>query len=99
MGLPLGLTLTDYRGSSFAPVREVERSSVEEAGVVLPHADQVERSSAEEAGVGLPGNQQVEAADCRSYHSIKLKDGGGLCSTLDWKLPPPEAWPDRLSSV
>lgn len=57
MGLPLGLTLTDYRGSSFAPAKEVERSSAEEAGVVLPHADQVERSSAEEAGVGLPGNQ------------------------------------------
>ena len=99
MGLPLGLTLTDYRGSSFAPAKEVERSSAEEAGVVLPHADQVERSSAEEAGVGLPGNQQVEAADCRSYHSTKLKDGAGLCSTLDWQLPPPEAWPDRLSSV
>ena len=58
MGLPLGLTLTDYRGSSFAPAKEVERSSAEEAGVVLPHyADQVERSSAEEAGVGLPGTQ------------------------------------------
>ena len=57
MGLPLGLTLTDDRGSSFAPAKEVERSSAEESGVVLPHADQVERSSAEEAGVGLPGNQ------------------------------------------
>ena len=41
MGLPLGLTLTDYRGSSFAPAKEVERSSAEEAGVVLPHADRL----------------------------------------------------------
>lgn len=70
---------------------EVERSSAEEAGVVLPRTDQVERSSAEEAGVGLPG--------CRAYHSIKLKDGGGLFSTLDWQLPPPDAWQDRLGSV
>eukprot|EP00438_Fugacium_kawagutii_P001597 Skav221839 [mRNA] locus=scaffold885:463742:465520:+ [translate_table: standard] len=45
----------------------------------------------------------VECAPCGVISAPsnlqELKDGGGLVSTLDWQLPPPEAWRDQLGPV
>ena len=44
---------------------------------------------------GADASLQAAAA----YHTLFLKDGGGLPSTLDWQLAPPSGWRDPLQAV
>ena len=47
----------------------------------------------------LPSTGSASSDRSVKYHQVRIKDGGGLTSTLAWQLPPPEAWSDPLGRV
>ena len=73
--------------------------TAEQVQVKAVEVQQVSDAQHEGKGPCLPSTGSASSDRSVKYHQVRIKDGGGVTSTLDWQLSPPEAWSDPLGRV